>query len=101
MTAWHYAVTPDLDQTLAQRWACPRREPDLLCYALRAAGAVGTRAGVGTDLRVAAASGEVLPADDRGAVEPAGVGIVRDGREPCEPPGRVLPAGGAADRATA
>jgi 1-acyl-sn-glycerol-3-phosphate acyltransferase len=61
MTPWHYAVAPDLDQTLAERWASAGREPDLLCYALRAAGAIVTRTWLATYCRFRIAGRENLP----------------------------------------
>jgi 1-acyl-sn-glycerol-3-phosphate acyltransferase len=48
MNAWQYTVASDLNQSLAQRWASVAREPDVLCYALRAGGALATRAWLAT-----------------------------------------------------
>lgn len=43
MTASQYNVAPVLNPSLAQRWASVARQPDVLCYGLRAAGAVAMR----------------------------------------------------------
>lgn len=48
MNAWQYQVAPDFSQSLAHRWASVARRPDVLCYALRAAGAIAIRAALAT-----------------------------------------------------
>jgi 1-acyl-sn-glycerol-3-phosphate acyltransferase len=44
MNALQYNVASNLNHSLAQRWASVAHEPDVLCYGLRAAGAVAARA---------------------------------------------------------
>ena len=61
MSAWQYAVATDLDQTLAQRWADAGREPDVLCHALRSAGAFVTRALLATYFRLRITGRQNLP----------------------------------------
>ncbi|MDB5319923.1 MAG: 1-acyl-sn-glycerol-3-phosphate acyltransferase, partial [Phycisphaerales bacterium] len=61
MNAWQYTVAADLQQTLAQRWASARREPDVLCYGLRSAGAIATRALLATYFRMRIDGREHLP----------------------------------------
>ena len=61
MNAWQYNVAPDLAQTLAHRWASTSREPDVLCYALRAMGAVATRAWLATYFGLTIEGRENLP----------------------------------------
>lgn len=61
MTTWHYSPAADLHQTLTQRWASAAREPDLLCYGLRAAGAVAIRAALATYFRLRIVGRENLP----------------------------------------
>src|SRR5258706_1274254 len=63
MNTWQYTVAPDLQQTLAQRWASAGREPDVLCYALRSAGAIATRAWLATYFRMRIDGREHLPQD--------------------------------------
>ena len=48
MNAWQYTIAADLNQSLVQRWASVAREPDVLCYALRAGGALAMRAWLAT-----------------------------------------------------
>ena len=61
MIPWQYRVAPDLNQTVAQRWAGVAREPDLLCYALRSAGAIVTRTLLATYCRFRVEGREHLP----------------------------------------
>src|SRR5437763_1030576 len=62
MNAWQYNVASDLNQSLAQRWASVAREPDVLCYGLRAAGAIATRACLATYFGLRITGKENLPA---------------------------------------
>jgi 1-acyl-sn-glycerol-3-phosphate acyltransferase len=61
MNAWQYNVAPDLAQTLAHRWATASREPDVLCYALRAMGAIATRTWLATYFGLTIDGRENLP----------------------------------------
>jgi 1-acyl-sn-glycerol-3-phosphate acyltransferase len=63
MNAWQYTVATDLQQTLAQRWASAGREPDVLCYGLRSAGAVAMRTMLATYFRLRIRGREHLPQD--------------------------------------
>src|SRR4051794_15805453 len=63
MNAWQYTVATDLQQTLAQRWASAGREPDVLCYGLRSAGAVAMRTMLATYFRLRIRGREHLPRD--------------------------------------
>src|SRR5436190_4501361 len=62
MIAWQYNPAPDLNQTLAERWAGAAREPDVLCYALRSAGAVALRTSLAFYHRFRVHGREHLPA---------------------------------------
>jgi 1-acyl-sn-glycerol-3-phosphate acyltransferase len=62
MNAWQYSPAADLNQTLAQRWATAGREPDVLCHALRSAGAVAIRTSLATYFRMRIHGREHLPA---------------------------------------
>ncbi len=48
MNASQSQLIPALSQSQAHRWASVARQPDVLCYALRAAGAIATRAALAT-----------------------------------------------------
>jgi 1-acyl-sn-glycerol-3-phosphate acyltransferase len=61
MSAWQYPVAADLDQTLARRWADAGREPDILCHALRSAGAIATRTMLATYFRLRITGRQNLP----------------------------------------
>src|SRR5258706_5994637 len=61
MSAWQYSIAADLNQTLAQRWASAGREPDVLCYGLRSAGAVAMRTLLATYFRLRIDGREHLP----------------------------------------
>jgi 1-acyl-sn-glycerol-3-phosphate acyltransferase len=63
MSTWQYAVATDLQQTFAQRWASAGREPDVLCYGLRSAGAVAIRTMLATYFRLRIHGREHLPHD--------------------------------------
>jgi 1-acyl-sn-glycerol-3-phosphate acyltransferase len=63
MNVWQYTVATDLQQTLAQRWASAGREPDVLCYGLRSAGAVAMRTMLATYFRLRIHGRERLPRD--------------------------------------
>jgi 1-acyl-sn-glycerol-3-phosphate acyltransferase len=63
MSSWQYAILADLNQTLSQRWAGAAREPDVLCHALRSAGAVATRTLLATYFRLRIDGRENLPED--------------------------------------
>jgi 1-acyl-sn-glycerol-3-phosphate acyltransferase len=64
MAPLQYTVAPDLNQSLSERWAGAGREPDLLCYALRWAGAVATRAALATYCRFRIDGRDNLPRSD-------------------------------------
>src|SRR5687768_13616357 len=63
MLAWQYNSAADLNQSLARRWADAGREPDLLCSAVRSAGAVALRTSLAVYHRYRVAGRENLPDD--------------------------------------
>ena len=65
MTAWQYHPAPDLASTPMQRLARFPREPDILCYAFRAAAAIFMRVALRVYNRFQITGREHLPTDGR------------------------------------
>src|SRR5690349_16002974 len=61
MTPFTYATAPDLKLSPIERWAATPREPDILCYAARTAGALALRGWLATYFRLRIDGREHLP----------------------------------------
>ena len=61
MNAWQYSAAADLNQSLAHWWATVAQQPDVLCDALRAGGALATRGWLATYFGLRINGREQLP----------------------------------------